>query len=49
MRWQRFSAGLLAFLCLVLLGVSGLIQGGEGKQVMIVFTTNTEAELNPCG
>jgi hypothetical protein len=49
MRWQRFSAGLLAFLCLVLLSASGLIQGGEGKQVMIVFTTNTEGELNPCG
>jgi hypothetical protein len=49
MRWQTFSAGLLAFLCLVLLGAPGLIQGGEGKQVMIVVTTNTEGELNPCG
>lgn len=49
MRWQRFFAGLVAFLCLVLLGASALIQGGEGKQVMIVFTTNTEGELNPCG
>jgi hypothetical protein len=41
--------GLLAFLCLILLGASGMIGGQEAKRLMIVFTTNTEGELNPCG
>jgi hypothetical protein len=33
----------------MLLGASGIIEGQEANRVMIVFTTNTEGELNPCG
>ena len=49
MRWPRLTVGLLVFLCLMLLGASGLIRGQEAKRLMLIFTTNTEGELNPCG
>jgi hypothetical protein len=40
----------LAFLLgLLLLGLVGVVQGADGKQVMLVFTTDTNGELNPCG
>jgi hypothetical protein len=34
---------------LVLLCLAGMLQGAENKQLMMVFTTDTGAELNPCG
>jgi hypothetical protein len=49
MRWQRVGVSLLIFLCLVLLGISGVIRGQESRRLMMVFTTNTEGEISPCG
>jgi hypothetical protein len=34
---------------LLVLGIAGVVQGGDGKQVMFVFTTDTNGELTPCG
>ena len=40
----------VAFLLgLILLGLVGVVQGGENEQLMVVFTTDSNAELNPCG
>jgi hypothetical protein len=49
MGWQKVSACVLAFLVLVLLGMAGGLWASDGKQLMIVYTTNTEGEINPCG
>jgi hypothetical protein len=34
---------------LLLLGAAGWVQAAEGKQLMLVYTTDTGGELNPCG
>ena len=34
---------------LLLLGVAGWVEAADGKQLMLVFTTDTGGELNPCG
>jgi hypothetical protein len=34
---------------LLLLGAAGWVQAADGKQLMLVFTTDTSGELNPCG
>jgi len=34
---------------LLLLGAAGWVQAADGKQLMLVFTTDTGGELNPCG
>jgi hypothetical protein len=34
---------------LLVLGVAGWVEAGGGKQLMLVFTTDTGGELNPCG
>ncbi len=40
----------VAFLLgLLLLGLAGVVQGEDNNQLMVVFTTDTGAELNPCG
>lgn len=40
----------VAFLLgLLLLSLAGVVQGEDNKQLMVVFTTDTGAELNPCG
>lgn len=36
-------------LALLMLGIAALVQGEENKQLMMVFTTDTGGELNPCG
>jgi hypothetical protein len=36
-------------LALLLLGLAGVLHGADSKQLMMVFTTDTGAELNPCG
>jgi hypothetical protein len=41
--WAAFLLGLL------LLGLVGSVQGEGKKQVFVVFTTDTNGELNPCG
>lgn len=46
MKVRMFIAVLLA---LLLLGLAGIVQGGDNKQLMVIFTTDTGAELNPCG
>jgi hypothetical protein len=43
------TVGSLIFLGLVLLSLGGMAHAQEGKQVMIVFTTDTNGEVNPCG
>jgi hypothetical protein len=43
----RLCVALL--LGLALLGMAGLALGQDNKQLMMVFTTDTGAELNPCG
>ncbi len=43
----RLSVALL--LSLLLLGLVGVVRGEDNKQLMVVFTTDTGAELNPCG
>jgi len=42
-------AGALALLGLALVFWGGMAHAQEGKQVMIVFTTDTNGEVNPCG
>ncbi len=34
---------------LLVLGAAGWVEAGDGKQLMLVFTTDTGGELNPCG
>jgi hypothetical protein len=34
---------------LLLLGAAGWVEAADGKQLMLVFTTDTGGELNPCG
>jgi hypothetical protein len=46
MKARMFIAVLLALLSL---GLAGIVQGGDNEQLMVVFTTDTGAELNPCG
>jgi hypothetical protein len=41
--------GALALLGLALVFWSGMAHAQEGRQVMIVFTTDTNGEVNPCG
>jgi len=40
---------VLFMLALLLLGLAGVVEGQGNKQLMLVFTTDTGAELNPCG
>lgn len=49
MKGYRVGVCALVFLGLVLVAMQGVIQSQEGERLMIVFTTNTEGELNPCG
>ena len=48
MKWYRVSLCLMALACLVLGGMAGLADGAE-KKIMLVVTTDTNGELNPCG
>jgi hypothetical protein len=34
---------------LIILIAGAMAQAGDGKQLMLVFTTDTNAELSPCG
>ena len=49
MTWQRTGICTIVLMCLVLLGLAGVIQSEDGKRIMIALTTDTEGELNPCG
>jgi hypothetical protein len=49
MRWYRVGASTLVFLGMILLGLSGVIRSQGEERLMMVFTTDTEGELNPCG
>ncbi len=49
MALKTTTIGSLIFLGLVLLLLGGMAHAQEGKQVMIVFTTDTNGEVNPCG
>jgi hypothetical protein len=46
MRSKIYVAFLLG---LLLLGVAGIVEAEDGKQLMLVFTTDTNGEMNPCG
>jgi hypothetical protein len=46
MKSRVFIAFLLG---LILAGLVGAVQGEDNKQMMVVFTTDTGAELKPCG
>jgi hypothetical protein len=41
--------GVLALVGLALIPWGGMAHAQEGKQLMIVFTTDTNGEVNPCG
>jgi hypothetical protein len=41
------AAALMAGL--LLLVAAGWVQAADGKQLLLVFTTDTGGELNPCG
>jgi hypothetical protein len=44
------SSVCLGFLVgLLLLCLAGIVEGGDSKELMLVLTTDTNAELNPCG
>jgi hypothetical protein len=49
MRRHKASTSILIFAVLILLGLSGVIQSQDEKKLMMIFTTSTEGELNPCG
>ena len=49
MRWYRVGIGTLVFLGLILLGFSGVLRSQGDERLVLVFTTGTEGELNPCG
>ena len=46
---MRMRVLVVFLLGLLVLGLVGVVQGADDKQVMVVFTTDTNAELNPCG
>ena len=35
--------------CFLLVVLAGALQGDENRRLMMVFTTDTSGELNPCG
>ena len=39
----------LFLLALALLSLAGVVKAENGKELMLIFTTDTNAELNPCG
>jgi hypothetical protein len=49
MNWRRTGLSTLVLLGVMVLGLSGVIQSKDGRRLMIVLTTDTEGELNPCG
>jgi len=40
---------IAVLLALLVLGLAGIVQGADNKQLMVVSTTDTGGELNPCG
>jgi hypothetical protein len=46
MKSRMFAAFLLGVL---FLSLAGLVEGGDNKELMLIFTTDSNAELNPCG
>ena len=49
MSWYRVGASTLVFLGLIFLGLSGVLRSQGEERLLMVFTTGTEGELNPCG
>jgi len=45
------SKSVIAFVLMfgLLLGAAGWVKAADGKQLTLVFTTDTSGELNPCG
>ena len=48
MRLSSLSASVVIG-CFLLVVLAGVVQGEENKRLMMVFTTDTSGELNPCG
>jgi hypothetical protein len=46
---MKARVSIAVLLALLLLGLAGIVRGDDNKQLMMVFTTDTGAELNPCG
>jgi hypothetical protein len=49
MRYSTAMVAVFLLLGLLLVGLSGWSEAGESKQLVLVFTTDTGGELNPCG
>ena len=49
MRFSRLSVVVSILLGLSVIGLVGLGEAGAEKQLVLVFTTDTSGELNPCG
>jgi hypothetical protein len=46
---MKAKACALFLLALVLIFLAGVVKAEANKELMLVFTTDTNAELNPCG
>ena len=49
MRHIAATAAVFLLLGLLVVGLAGWSEAGETKQLIMVFTTDTGGELNPCG
>ena len=49
-KWLRGSLAAVGLLVILLsVAVNAADEKQDGKQIMIVFTTDTNGEVNPCG
>jgi ABC-type proline/glycine betaine transport system substrate-binding protein len=49
-KWLRGSLAVLGLLVILLSAAANAAdEKQDGKQIMIVFTTDTNGEVNPCG
>jgi hypothetical protein len=46
---SKTAVAAVLLLGLLMLGLAGWVEAGDGKQLMLVYTTDTNGELNPCG
>ena len=49
MRYQKAALAVSILLGQLLIGLAGWSEANANKQLVLVFTTDTSGELNPCG
>ena len=49
MRFHKTALAVFILLGLLLIGLAGWSEANANKQLVLVFTTDTSGELNPCG